>query len=119
MTDMTPDQAEQAMAEKTIDNAIPTRGYQLHPVVGLGGSAGSIPALKTFFQNTPTDSGQAFVVVLHLAPEHASTLAQVLQSSTSMPVMQVTERQPVEPNHVYVIPPRKAIRAVDKHLVLS
>ncbi|HWI79129.1 MAG TPA: chemotaxis protein CheB, partial [Ramlibacter sp.] len=119
MTDMTPDHAEQAMADQTGDNAIPSRGYQLAPLVGLGGSAGSIPALRTFFQNTPPDSGQAFVVVLHLAPEHASTLAEVLQSSTSMPVIQVTERQRVQPNHVYVIPPRKAISAVDNYLVLS
>src|ERR1700733_1025184 len=32
-------------------------------VVGLGGSAGSIEALKTFFCHTPEDSGLAFVVV--------------------------------------------------------
>jgi two-component system, chemotaxis family, CheB/CheR fusion protein len=119
MTDMTPDHAEQAMADQTGDNAIPTRGYQLAPLVGLGGSAGSIPALKSFFENSPADSGQAFVVVLHLAPEHVSTLAEILQNSTKMPVKQVTERQRVEPNHVYVIPPRKALRAVDSHLVLS
>jgi len=119
MTDMTPDHAEQAVADQTGDNAIPTRGYQLAPLVGLGGSAGSIPALKSFLENSPADSGQAFVVVVHLAPEHASTLAEILQKSTTMPVKQVTERQKVEPNHVYVIPPRKAIRAVDSHLVLS
>src|SRR4051794_24723772 len=119
MTDMTPDHAEQAMAEQTADNAIPSRGYQLLPLVGLGGSAGSIPALQKFFQHTPPDSGQAFVVVLHLAPEHASTLAEILQSSTTMPVTQVKARERVEPNHVYVIPPRKAIRAVDSHLELS
>ena len=119
MTDMTPDHAEEAVADQTGDNAIPSRGYQLAPLVGLGGSAGSIPALKTFFQNTPADSGQAFVVVLHLAPDHASTLAEVLQSSTTMPVMQVNERERVQPNHVYVIPPRKALRAADNYLVLS
>jgi two-component system, chemotaxis family, CheB/CheR fusion protein len=119
MTDMTPDHAEQALADQTGDNAIPSRGYQLAPLVGLGGSAGSIPALKSFFEHTAADSGQAFVVVLHLAPEHASTLAEILQKSTAMPVKQVTARQKVEPNHVYVIPPRKAIRAVDHQLVLS
>jgi two-component system CheB/CheR fusion protein len=119
MTDMTPDHAEEAMAELTADNAIPTRGYQLHPLVGLGGSAGSIPALKVFFENTPADTGQAFVVVLHLAPEHASTLAEVLQNATRMPVQQVTQRVRVQPDHVYVIPPGKAIEAADEHLVLT
>ena len=119
MTDMTPDHAEEAPAEENSDNAIPSRGYQLAPLVGLGGSAGAIPALKAFFENTPADSGQAFVVVLHLAPEHASTLAEILQTATRMPVMQVTSRVRVQPNHVYVIPPRKIIQAADDHLVLS
>jgi two-component system, chemotaxis family, CheB/CheR fusion protein len=118
MTGQTPDHAEEELANQT-DDAIPSRGYKLSPLVGLGGSAGSIPALKEFFQNTPADSGQAFVVVLHLAPEHVSTLAQVLQSSTTMPVKQVTERDAIKPNHVYVIPPRKAIRAVDKFLITT
>jgi two-component system, chemotaxis family, CheB/CheR fusion protein len=118
MTEMTPDHAEEALAE-FLDNVVPTRGYQMAPLVGLGGSAGAIPALQVFFQSTPPDSGQAFVVVLHLAPEHESTLPAVLQHCTSMPVVQVAQRERVMPNHVYVIPPGKAIRAVDNHLAVS
>ena len=40
------------------------------PVVGLGASAGGIEAFATFLAHTPPDSGMAFVVILHLAPEH-------------------------------------------------
>lgn len=29
------------------------------PIVGLGGSAGSIPALQQFFQAIPADTGMA------------------------------------------------------------
>ena len=115
---MTPDHAEEALSD-LIDNVVPTRGYQLAPLVGLGGSAGAIPALQTFFKNTPADSGQAFVVVLHLSPEHESTLDAILQHCTTMPVIQVTDRQRVAPNHVYVIPPGKKIKAVDDYLALS
>jgi two-component system CheB/CheR fusion protein len=117
MSDMTPDHAEEAWADP--DNAIPTRGYQLAPLVGLGGSAGAIPALQAFFKGMAPDSGQAFVVVMHLAPDHESTLAAILQHCTSMPVVQVTGRQRVQPDHVYVIPPGKAIKAVDSYLVLT
>jgi two-component system CheB/CheR fusion protein len=35
----------------------------MQAIVGLGGSAGSIGALKTFFSHMPGDSGLAFVVV--------------------------------------------------------
>src|SRR4051812_32620759 len=51
-----------------IDNIVPSRGYQMTPMVGLGGSAGSIQALNKFFKAMPSDSGMVFVVVLHLAP---------------------------------------------------
>ena len=41
---------------------------------------------------------------MHLSPEHESTLAELLPRTT-MPVVQVTARTRIEPNHVYVIPP--------------
>ncbi|HSH91812.1 MAG TPA: chemotaxis protein CheB, partial [Ramlibacter sp.] len=118
MSDPTPDHAEEAVAD-FIDNVVPTRGYQMTPLVGLGGSAGAIPALQSFFQAMPAEAGMAFVVVLHLSPEHESTLADLLQRCTSMPVIQVTQRQRIDANHVYVIPPRKAILALNGYLALA
>ena len=78
-------------------------------VVGLGGSAGSIPAFREFFRNVPHDSGMAYVVILHLSPEYESRLAEILQSSTAIAVHQVRESVKVEPNQVYVIPPNKSL----------
>jgi two-component system CheB/CheR fusion protein len=118
MTEAIPDSAEEALAE-LIDDAVPTRGYQMLPLVGLGGSAGAIPALQQFFQAMPPDPGQGFVVVMHLAPEHESTLPELLQRCTQMPVVQVKGSERVEANKVYVIPPRKAIRAINGNLELS
>ena len=76
-------------------------------VVGLGASAGGIKPLTEFFSRIPPDANMAYVVILHLSPEHESNLAPLLQGRTSMPVMQVTETTKVEPNHIYVIPPSK------------
>jgi two-component system, chemotaxis family, CheB/CheR fusion protein len=76
-------------------------------VVGMGASAGGIDALLRFFEVLPNDSGMAFVIVLHLSPEHESSLPQLLQSRTGMPVTQVTKTMLVEPNHIYVIAPSK------------
>jgi two-component system, chemotaxis family, CheB/CheR fusion protein len=112
MTELIPDREEEALADH-IDNVIPSRGYQLTPLVGLGGSAGAIPALQTFFRGMPVDSGESFVVVIHLAPEHESTLSEILQRCTAMPVVQVNGNVRVEPNTVYVIPPGKLIRTLD------
>jgi hypothetical protein len=88
-------------------------------VVGLGASAGGIKAFKEFFANVPRESGMAYVVILHLSPEHESHLAEVLQSSTEMQVTQVQDAIRIEPNHVYVIPPNKSLAMSDGHLAIS
>jgi len=66
-----------------------------------------------------TDSGLAFVVIVHLSPDHESSLATLLQSSTSMPVVQVRDTVKVEANRVYVIPPAKHLSLTDGQLRLS
>ncbi len=88
-------------------------------IVGMGASAGGITAFKQFFERVPADSGMAYVVILHLSPDHDSRLAEVLQASASIPVSQVSESVRVEPNHVYVIPPNKSLAMDDGHLALS
>jgi two-component system CheB/CheR fusion protein len=91
----------------------------LFPVVGIGASAGGLPALLDFLAHMPPDSGMAFVVVLHLSPEHASNAAVVLQSATAMPVRQVSGQAPIENNHVYVIPPNHTLVMNDGQLNLA
>jgi len=88
-------------------------------IVGLGGSAGAISAFREFFRNVPADSGMAYVVILHLSPEHESRLSEVLQDSAAIPVKQVKERVRVEPNQVFVIPPNKSLAMQDSMLELS
>ena len=88
-------------------------------IVGLGASAGGIQALKEFFTQVPEGSGIAYVVILHMSPEHESKLAEILQSSTAIPVTQVRERIKVEPDHVYVIPPNQNLAMADGHLALT
>ena len=86
------------------------------PVVGIGASAGGLEALIRFFEQMPADAGMAFVVILHLSPTHESNAAAILQRSTQMPVMQVTQPVPVEADHVYVIPPGVDLTMNDGHL---
>ena len=118
MTEQTADHAEQAAAD-LVDDAVPSRGYQLTPTVGLGGSAGAIAALQNFFRAVPAEPGLAFVVVMHLSPEHESTLAELVQRWTKLRVVQARESQPVEVDTVYVIPPGKNIATMDSRLVLT
>src|ERR1700688_322868 len=75
------------------------------PVVGFGASAGGLEAFSEVLAHLPADTGMAFVFVQHLDPKHASVLAELLARSSSMPVKEIRDGTPVEPNHVYVISP--------------
>lgn len=102
-----------------MDEAVPGAGVQTVPVVALGGSAGGIRALVSFFATVPADSGLAYVVVLHLAAEHESTLTELLQRGAALPVVQVQGTMAIAANHVYVIPPGRSLRALGGHLHLG
>lgn len=115
---ISPDTIEQDQPDE-IDNIVPTRGYDMLPLVGLCGSAGSIAALQRFFTQMPAESGMAFVVVVHLAPDHESILDEIIARSTAMRVVQAADGQKVEANTVYVIPPGKHLTATNGHLELT
>ena len=85
-------------------------------VVGIGASAGGLKALTELFQHMPAHSGMAFVVVVHLSPEHESRMPDLLQQTTSMPVQSVTETVRIQPDHVYVISPNSQLRMYDSKL---
>ena len=105
--------------QKKPDSRSPSNNGDDLVVVGIGASAGGIQALKEFFSKVSAQSGIAYVVILHMSPEHESKLAEVLQTATSLPVTQVRGRIKVEPNHVYVIPPNQNLAMNDGHLALT
>lgn len=88
-------------------------------IVGIGASAGGIQALREFFENVPANSDMAYVVILHLSPDHDSQLAEVLQVVSKIPVTQVTEKILVQPNHVYVVPPNQHLEIFDEYITVT
>ena len=67
----------------------------------------------------PSDSGVAFVLVLHLDPTHPSQIAELLGRCTAMAVAQVDADTPVEPNHVYCMPPGRYLSISGRTLRLT
>lgn len=88
-------------------------------MVGIGASAGGLEAFRAFLSAAPIDSGLAFVLVQHLAPDHRSILAELLQSVTAMPVHEIEGDVAVEPNHVYVILQNTSLTITDGTLRLA
>ncbi len=78
-------------------------------IVGVGASAGGIEAFTAVLKELPPDTGLAFVFVQHLAPTHASMLAEILERATRMRVLEVRDEPLVERDCVYVIPPARGL----------
>lgn len=88
-------------------------------VIGIGASAGGLEALQQFFSYMPPNSGLSFVVVQHLSPDYKSLMADILGKHTEMSVYQAENHMAVEPDTVYLIPPKKYMTIKDGRLLLS
>ena len=88
-------------------------------IVGMGASAGGLEALQQFFACMPDNSGLAFVVIQHLSPDYKSLMAEILGKYTTMMVLQAENGVLVEPNTVYLIPPKKNMTFKDGKLLLT
>jgi two-component system, chemotaxis family, CheB/CheR fusion protein len=89
------------------------------PVVGIGASAGGLAAFEAFFSAMPQqDTGMAFVLVQHLAPDHKSLLSELVQRYTRMRVHEAAQGIAVQPNCAYIIPPKHDLTLVDGALHL-
>ncbi len=96
----------------------PRRGAAL-PGGGVGAGAGGLEACKALLDALPPRTGMAFVLVQHLDPTHKSLMVELLAEHTAMPVLQAAEGMPVEPDHLYVIPPGSYLSAAGGALHLS
>jgi two-component system, chemotaxis family, CheB/CheR fusion protein len=85
-------------------------------IVAVGASAGGIQALQTFVGELPERSGAAFVIVVHLDPSRRSELANILSARTKIPVIEVGDRQRLEANRIYVIPPDRRLQVTDHEI---
>jgi len=88
------------------------------PIVCLGGSAGAFPAFEKFFTHMPSDSGMAFVIVMHLDPNHKGQIAELIKNYTSIPVHEAIDGVQIEADHVYIIPPNKDMGIHNRKLLL-
>ena len=90
---------------------IPASSNRADPlsVVCFGASAGGLDAYRTILSNLPPDTGLAFVIVHHQPAEGKSLLTEILPYVTKMPVVLISDREVVRPNHVYVVPPGQQV----------
>jgi two-component system CheB/CheR fusion protein len=96
----------------------PKQKTSYFPIVCLGGSAGSFQSIEKFFTHMSSDSGMAFVIIMHLDPDHKGQIAELIQNYTPMPVIEAFDGLKVEQDRVYIIPPNKDMGIHNRKLLL-
>jgi len=88
-------------------------------VIGIGASAGGISSLIQLLPSVPQSLPACFVVVLHLAPDHKSYLADILGRNCNMPVKEAQNNELLREGVVYIAPPNAHITVVNNRLRLG
>ncbi|MEM9352427.1 MAG: chemotaxis protein CheB [Planctomycetota bacterium] len=88
-------------------------------VVGIGASAGGLESLEQLFTEVSEDTGMAYVVIQHLSPDFKSMMDELLARHTRVPIQAARDGMLVEPNHIYLLPPRKEMAIVGGRLLLT
>src|SRR3982750_895557 len=101
--------------DDSLENERPTTGR----IVGIGASAGGLESLEQLFSSLPPDTGMAFVVIQHLSPDFRSLMDELIARHSEMPVVVVEDGTKVEPNHIYLLPPRKEMIVRNRTLMLT
>lgn len=118
-TEFTPDEAEERLGDR-IDHAVPSYGYRTVPVVGIGASESALPQVQALLRGMPAANGLAFVVLRHDAPgEGDGEWPDRLAGATQMRVVPMAGSERIQPDTVYLVPPRRGARALDGSLLLT
>ncbi len=88
-------------------------------IVGIGASAGGLESLEQIFQAMPENTGMAFVIVQHLSPDFKSLMDELLARHTRMPIYRVADGMKVQPNALYLLPPKQEMIISDGKLLLT
>lgn len=87
-------------------------------VVGVGASAGGLDAIQQLFDNTPDNTGMAFVIIQHLSPDFVSLMPELLSKHTGMKIYTAKDKQTIEPNCIYLNQRNKNLHIKGRKLYL-
>ena len=77
----------------------------MYEIAVIGTSWGGLSAVSVVVADLPATFALPLVVVQHRSPDAAGLLAELLQLRTRLTVVEVEDKQPVLPGHVFVAPP--------------
>ncbi|MBU2668915.1 chemotaxis protein CheB [Actinoplanes bogorensis] len=88
-------------------------------LVVLGGSAGSVEAMRSVVAGLPADLAAAVLVVLHVPERGASSLASILDRSGPLPAAPAEHGAELHPSRIHVAVPGRHLLVRDGQMLLS
>ena len=86
----------------------------------IGASAGAVDALSAILPDLPAEFSCPVYIVVHVPPRSPSVLAGIFSAKCRLPVVEVTDKEPVTAGSIYFAPPNYHMLIEDKeHVALS
>ena len=87
-------------------------------IAGIGASTDGLESLKHFLKELPPSPGIAFIVIQHLSAHSQRLLDELLKLDSNLPILQAEDNMEIQPNRIYLLPPRKEVTIRDRRLLL-
>ena len=91
---------------------MPSGGKPSYDLVVVGASWGGLQALTWLLEGLPDDFPTPLVVAQHRSTDSSDVMVRMLQSHSSLAISEATDKDAIEPGHVYIAPP-------DYHLLVE
>jgi two-component system chemotaxis response regulator CheB len=88
-------------------------------LVLIGGSAGSLTAIREIVSAFPANMPAAVIVVVHMSPRGKSVLPTLLEREGGLPARQLNDGDKLEPANIYVAVPDRHVVVAEGHVHLS
>lgn len=90
-----------------------------YDIVVLGMSWGGLYALRAIAGTLPADFPVPVVIVQHRHKDSDNLLRELVQDCSANPVVDIEDKQPMRPGHLYIAPPDYHTLVGDGHFSLS
>src|SRR5262245_47335364 len=90
-----------------------------HDIIVIGTSAGGVEALIELVRALPADMPASIFIVLHLAPEGKSVLADILSRAGTLPAVFATSGEPIKQGKIYIAPNNHHMLIKNGYITLS
>ncbi len=85
----------------------------------VGASWGGLAALTELLKSLPRDFALPLAIVQHRSKQAEDLLAQILQDVTPLRVVDVEDKEPIQPGSVYIAPANYHMLVDDGHFTLT